>query len=410
MNKVDNIAVSVKHVSKDFTLPHEKVDSVKGLFLKLFRTSRGFELQHALKNIDFDVKKGEFFGIVGRNGSGKSTLLKIIAQIYQPTKGSVTVNGRLVPFIELGVGFNPELTGRENVYLNGALMGFSQTEVADKYQAIVDFAEIERFMDQKLKNYSSGMQVRLAFSVATILAESDVLLIDEVLAVGDADFQRKCFEYFKGLKKNKKTVIFVSHDMGAVREFCDRAILIDKSEIIATGSANQIAKEYTKLFLPDEYEQQKRDKQYRKILKERALNNGKWGSGGLDIADLKISKASYKPSDKTVEVSYTIDPAGYKGEIIPGITVKNEKGQPVYGTNSDLVFNHEKKIILSDKSVKTVWELPNIFNEGIYFIEPAIISDTSETLQWWDDAASFRIVNPTSTPYQVAPEINLTIK
>ena len=210
----DNIAISVKNVSKNFRLPHEKADSIKSVFVNPFNKNRKkFEVQHALRDISFDIPKGEFFGIVGRNGSGKSTLLKIIAGIYQPNKGSVTVNGRLVPFIELGVGFNPELTGRENVYLNGALMGFSEKEVDAKYKAIVDFAELERFMDQKLKNYSSSMQVRLAFSVATVLAESDVLLIDEVLAVGDADFQRKCFEYFKKLKKDKKTVIFVSHDM-----------------------------------------------------------------------------------------------------------------------------------------------------------------------------------------------------
>ena len=210
----NDIAISVKNVSKNFALPHEKADSVKSVFVNPFnKNRRKFEVQHALSDISFDIPKGEFFGIVGRNGSGKSTLLKIIAGIYVPNSGSVTVNGRLVPFIELGVGFNPELTGRENVYLNGALMGFSEKEVNRKYEAIVDFAEIERFMDQKLKNYSSGMQVRLAFSVATILADSEVLLIDEVLAVGDADFQRKCFEYFKKLKKDKKTVIFVSHDM-----------------------------------------------------------------------------------------------------------------------------------------------------------------------------------------------------
>ena len=406
----NNIAVSVKSVSKDFILPHEKVDSLKGLFVKLFKRKRGYEVQHALKAIDFDVKKGEFFGIVGRNGSGKSTLLKIIAQIYQPTGGSVDIDGRLVPFIELGVGFNPELTGRENVYLNGALMGFAQNEINAKYESIVDFAEIERFMDQKLKNYSSGMQVRLAFSVATILAESDILLIDEVLAVGDADFQRKCFEYFKSLKKNKKTVIFVSHDMGAVREFCDRAILIDKSKVIASGTANQIAKEYTKLFLPEEYERQERDKRYRKILKERSANNGKWGSGGVDIIDLRTTKATYSPDDTFIKVDYTIESSGYQGGIIPGITIKNEKGEPVYGTNSELAFNHEKKFSIAESQLRTTWDLPNIFNEGVYFIEPAILSDTGETLQWWDDALTFRVTNPGSTPYQVAPKIKLSIK
>lgn len=245
----NSIAIKVENVSKDFLLPHEKSNSLKSTIVNVFNSKdKTVEKQHALKNISFEIKKGEFFGIVGRNGSGKSTLLKILAGIYQPTKGSVQVDGRLVPFIEIGVGFNPELTGRENVYLNGALLGFSKKEVSSKYNNIVDFAEIQKFMDQKLKNYSSGMQVRLAFSVATVLAESDILLIDEVLAVGDADFQRKCFSYFKSLKNQNKTVVFVSHDMNAVREYCDRAILIDNAMITAEGSTHKISNEYTKLF------------------------------------------------------------------------------------------------------------------------------------------------------------------
>ena len=222
------IAISVKNVSKNFKLPHQKTSSIKDVFVRPLQAlggSRAVEVQHALNDISFDIKEGEFFGIVGRNGSGKSTMLKILAEIYQPTSGEVSVKGRLVPFIELGVGFNPELTGRENVYLSGALNGVSEKEVDEMYGDIVEFAELENFMDQQLKNYSSGMQVRLAFSVAT-RAKADILLIDEVLAVGDADFQRKCFEYFKRLKKAKTTVVFVSHDMNAVREYCDRAVLI----------------------------------------------------------------------------------------------------------------------------------------------------------------------------------------
>ena len=174
----DETVIKVEHVSKDFLLPHEKVNSIKSLFTGAARRGKGGkDTQHALKDISVEIKKGEFFGIVGRNGSGKSTLLKILAGIYQPTEGSIQTYGKLVPFIELGVGFNPELTGRENVYLNGAMLGFSEKEVKAMYQDIVSFAELERFMDQKLKNYSSGMQVRLAFSMAT-RAEADILLID----------------------------------------------------------------------------------------------------------------------------------------------------------------------------------------------------------------------------------------
>ncbi len=175
----NNIAVKVEHVSKFFKLPTESTQSLRTTMVNRFRGIKGYKEQHVLKDISFEVKKGDFFGILGRNGSGKSTLLKIISQIYYPEKGSVTVDGKLVSFIELGVGFNPELTGRENVYLNGALLGFSREEIDAMYDDIVDFAELRDFMHQKLKNYSSGMQVRLAFSVA-IKAQGDILVLDEV--------------------------------------------------------------------------------------------------------------------------------------------------------------------------------------------------------------------------------------
>ena len=241
----DDIAVKVEGVSKNFILPHERVGSIKGLFTSIFRSSdHRSETQHALKDMSFDVKKGEFFGVVGRNGSGKSTLLKILAGIYTPTKGSVKTSGKLVPFIELGVGFNPELTGRENVYLNGSLLGFSKEEMDEQYDDIVSFAELEKFMDQKLKNYSSGMQVRLAFSVAT-RADADILVLDEVLAVGDEAFQRKCDEYFKTIKNDKsKTVILVTHNMDAVRRFCDRALFIQDAIVKAIGSKEDVANQY----------------------------------------------------------------------------------------------------------------------------------------------------------------------
>lgn len=241
-----DIAISVKDVTKNFRLPHEKTMSVKSGVVNLFRRkNKTVENQRVLKGVSFDVKKGDFFGVVGRNGSGKSTLLKVLAGIYQPTSGEVKVNGKLVPFIELGVGFNPELTGRENVYLNGALLGFSVKQIDDMYDEIVGFAELEEYMDQKLKNYSSGMQVRLAFSVA-IKAQGDILVLDEVLAVGDEAFQRKCNEYFKTIKKDKtKTVILVTHSMESMRRFCNKAILIRDGTVVVSGAPEDVANEYT---------------------------------------------------------------------------------------------------------------------------------------------------------------------
>lgn len=240
----DDIAIKVSGVSKTFKLPHEKHSSVKSAFINFYKQRKGYETQKVLTDISFEIKKGEFFGIVGRNGSGKSTLLKLISQIYTPDKGSITVNGKLTPFIELGVGFNPELSGRENVYLNGALLGFSRKEMEAMYDEIVSFAELERFMDQKLKNYSSGMQVRLAFSIA-IRANTDILVLDEVLAVGDAVFQQKCIEYFEQVKKEEKTVILVTHAMESVKRFCTKALLITDGKIKSVGSPEEIANQYT---------------------------------------------------------------------------------------------------------------------------------------------------------------------
>ena len=238
------IAVKVDHVSKYFKLPTEATNSLRTALVNRFKGIKGYKEQHVLNDISFEVEKGDFFGILGRNGSGKSTLLKIISEIYVPEKGSVTIDGKLVSFIELGVGFNPELTGRENVYMNGAMLGFSTAEIDAMYDDIVDFAELHDFMNQKLKNYSSGMQVRLAFSVA-IKAQGDILILDEVLAVGDEAFQRKCNDYFQERKKSGKTTILVTHDMGAVKKYCNKAVLIENGLVKAIGSPENVANQYS---------------------------------------------------------------------------------------------------------------------------------------------------------------------
>lgn len=247
VNINDDTAIRVKNLHKSFKLPTEQAFGLKQAIFNRIRGIKGFKEQKVLQDINFEVKKGEFVGIIGRNGSGKSTLLKILAGIYHPEKGEILVNGSLVPFIELGVGFNPELTGRENVYMNGALLGFSNEEMDAMYDDIWNFAELKEFQDQKLKNFSSGMQVRLAFSIA-IRAHGDILLLDEVLAVGDAAFQQKCSDYFASLKDKKQTVILVTHAMDNVRKFCTRAILIDNGKIVKDGDPKKIASDYLKLW------------------------------------------------------------------------------------------------------------------------------------------------------------------
>lgn len=247
INDDGELAISVRNLHKSFKLPTEQSFGLKQAIFNRLRGIKGYREQKVLKGLDFDIKKGEFIGIVGRNGSGKSTLLKILAGIYYPEKGEIVVNGTLVPFIELGVGFNPELTGRENVYMNGALLGFSNEEMDKMYDDIWDFAELKDFQDQKLKNYSSGMQVRLAFSIA-IRARGDILLLDEVLAVGDAAFQQKCEKYFEELKTKNQTVILVTHSMDNVRKYCNRAILIEDGKIAKEGNPDKIADAYLKLW------------------------------------------------------------------------------------------------------------------------------------------------------------------
>jgi ABC-type polysaccharide/polyol phosphate transport system ATPase subunit len=235
-------AVSVKHLSKAFRLPHEQYHTLKERALHMFRT-RTFDVLQAVKDVSVDVAPGEFFGIVGRNGSGKSTMLKCLAGIYQADDGVIAINGRLSPFIELGVGFNPELTARDNVIINAIMLGLSRKQAHERFDEIIAFAELEDFVDLKLKNYSSGMHVRLAFATA-VQVDADILLIDEVLAVGDANFQQKCFDEFTRLQRAGRTILFVTHDMGAVERFCDRAMLLEHGQLVDIDEPGSIARQY----------------------------------------------------------------------------------------------------------------------------------------------------------------------
>jgi ABC-2 type transport system ATP-binding protein len=238
-------AIKVDDLHKSFHIPTQRVDSLKERVVHPF-AARDYRELHALDGISFEVKQGEFFGIVGRNGSGKSTLLKLLASIYRADSGRIRIAGRLAPFIELGVGFNPELTARENVLLNGVMMGLTPNDVREREDAVIDFAELHDFADLKLKNFSSGMLVRLAFSVM-LQADADILLIDEVLAVGDAAFQQKCSDAFHDMKAAGKTIILVTHDMGAIENYCDRAMLLAEGDVKFVGPPPDIAREYLKL-------------------------------------------------------------------------------------------------------------------------------------------------------------------
>ena len=238
-------AVTAERVSKTFILPHQRYSTLKERVLHPFAARTADEFP-ALKDVSLEVKRGEFFGIVGRNGSGKSTLLKCLAGIYAIDAGEISVSGRLSPFIELGVGFNPELSARDNVLINAIMLGLSRREARARFDEIIAFAELEEFVDLKLKNYSSGMGVRLGFSVAVQVA-AEVLVVDEVLAVGDAAFQQKCFDEFDRMKAENRTILYVTHDMSSVERFCDRGLVLERGSMAAEGFPEEITTVYNEL-------------------------------------------------------------------------------------------------------------------------------------------------------------------
>lgn len=275
MGKNTEIAIKVENVSKTFHIPHEKISSVRGAFVNVLKKN-SYEEFRALDDVSFEVKRGEFFGIIGRNGSGKSTLLKILAGIYEADKGKAEITGLISPFLELGIGFNPELSGRDNIYLNATVLGLTQKQIDEKFDDIVAFSELERFIDQKIKNYSSGMQVRLAFSVA-IHANREILLMDEVLAVGDSNFQSKCLEEFNRYKERGKTVILVTHDVGTVQRYCDRAMLIRNGKVEMIGDSEEVGDKYMYQNISDEEKRMKKehDQEMSRVEKEKNKLMGK---------------------------------------------------------------------------------------------------------------------------------------
>jgi len=239
-----SLAVKISHLSKSFSIPSEKQDSLRECFSHL-KFKKTYQRLTVLKDINFEFKTGQWLGIIGPNGSGKSTLLKLIAGIYEPDKGTIDINGRLVPFLELGVGFNPDLSARDNIFLNGVILGMKRKKIQQKFNTIVNFAGVKPFIHQKLKNFSTGMQVRLGFSIA-FQTSGDIYLLDEILAVGDYQFQQKSQAVFQTMKRQGKSVILVSHDLDSIEAFCDQVIWLEKGEIKAVGSPGKVLKQYLK--------------------------------------------------------------------------------------------------------------------------------------------------------------------
>jgi ABC-2 type transport system ATP-binding protein len=235
------MVIALKHVHKYFYFQHQR--TLKEFFQAAVKKEKTLELVHAINNVNFAIDRGETVGIIGKNGAGKSTLLKLIAGVSKPTSGSVEIHGKLAPLIELGAGFHPELTGEENVYLNGIILGLTEKQVKERYNSIVEFAELKQFMDVPIKHYSSGMYIRLAFSIA-VSTDPEILLVDEVLSVGDYEFQQKCQERMNEFRKNGTTIVLVSHDLPLISNFCDRTIVLEKGSVVFDGKSKEAVEKY----------------------------------------------------------------------------------------------------------------------------------------------------------------------
>jgi len=378
-------AISVENVSKTFRLPHQQYSTLKERALHPFRSTEYDEL-HAVKDISLEIAQGEFFGIVGRNGSGKSTLLKCLAGIYGVDTGRISIAGRLSPFIELGVGFNMDLTARDNVIINAIMLGLSRREAKTRFDAVIVFAELEEFIDLKLKNYSSGMLVRLAFATS-IQVEAEILLIDEVLAVGDAAFQQKCFEEFFRLKREGKTIVFVSHDMHSVERFCDRAMLMERGDMVQLGDPRAIGRAYHKLnfgHLPHEAPVEQ-DASSGTAITEA------WFQGADGSRVTSISQ------EEKLTMCFEVRFAEDVLDPVFAATLRTELGHTIIVARSDQ-HGHETGSYKAGETVIAKFELPSWLTPSRYTITPSLAREgTGENaLALVEDMASI-VVHGTSS-------------
>lgn len=379
-----DVAIKVHDLHKSFVLPESKINSLKQLVVNAGKPHRK-QRQKVLDGIDFEIKKGEFFGIVGRNGSGKSTLLKILAGVYLPDSGGVEINGNLTPFIELGVGFNPELSGKDNVYLSASLLGYPRKVVDKMYDEIVDFAELREHMDKKLKNYSSGMQVRLAFSIA-VKAKNDILIFDEVLAVGDEAFQQKCLRVFEEYRRTRQTVVLVTHDMNTVRTLCTRAMLIDDGKIVHMGSVESVAEQYS-------------DMSVKKDTQEMALQ----AATDTEESHFTIkhsAKRVYLPSEElSIHVSWNGEFDASKHII--GVAIVRSDGEYVFGSNT-------RNTVLKRAEVSCTIKLD--IGPGRYSVKVAVLSKSGDVIDLKDEAYIFRIIDDGRTDIGGLSRLEYTYK
>jgi len=406
-NSGDNIAVDIKSVSKMYRIYHEKIPSLKNTILTRKRTT--YEEFLALDNVSFAVNNGQTFGIIGPNGSGKSTLLKLMAKIFLPTCGEVIVNGSLSALLELGAGFHPDLTGRENIYINSAILGMRKREVDKRFDQIVKFSELEKFIDTPVKNYSSGMYMRLGFSIA-INVDPDILLVDEVLAVGDQSFQAKCYKAIYDIMKRGKTIIIVSHDLETISDLCSRAAFLKEGKIVDLGNPIRVVSQYRAYV--EELEKKRAEDQQReerkKIFKTVIESNIKvvdgedieklsrldseqaikrFGSGDAMVTDIRLldeneNKLDYCKYGDEVKIALDIKFNRKVEGPIFGIRITDIKDNIVYGTNTR-TNNLKTEVYDKDESLRVEFAFKVTIIGGNYYVTPAVGYKDSKTYCDW---------------------------
>ena len=391
--------MQVAGVDKSFLVAHQHVMSVKERALHPFRRMETHDL-HALHDVSFEIARGEFFGIVGRNGSGKSTLLKCMAGIYGIDSGEIRIDGRVVPFIELGVGFNMEMTAYDNVVINGVMMGMTPAEARACFDEVIEFAELGHALDLKLKNYSSGMQVRLAFALM-VQAESDVLLIDEVLAVGDAAFQQKCFDTFHELREQGKTIVLVTHDMDMIERFCHRALLIHDSRVDIVGEPAAVARRYLDLNFAGEEAAAQPASPDNTAREARVAEVWLEDAGGAAIST--VGQGEPIRIRARIEVSEPIaDP-----EV--GITIHDEDGTVVFGTTTRALGRTEGPMAAGDR-IDVKLDVQNALKPARYFVDCGVHEGETRVAAFTWRAASFLVYGTRRQDGLVALEHSLELE
>lgn len=400
---MSDIAISLKNVSKCYKRYARPVDRLKEILLP--RRSHVQEFW-ALQDINLEINRGETLGIIGQNGSGKSTLLQIIAGTLMPTTGEVGVNGRVSALLELGSGFNPEFTGRQNVFFNGRILGLSQLEIADKFDDIEAFAEIGDFIDQPVKTYSSGMVVRLAFAVVAH-TEPKILIVDEALAVGDAKFQARCMKRIRQLKEQGVTILFVSHDSSSVKMLCQRAAVMNHGRIIEIGNPKDVVNHYIALLSSDKTQFEAEEIKTNASIEDTFIKGKKehlmhrHGNQLAVINEVKITSADGREIQNKVEtgtiinIVLSLETKAELSDLVIGISIRNLMGVVVYGTNTQLMRVQMSKY-KEGEEVTAIFEMPCNLNRGVYTVTAGIHSEEGLSYDWIDELVVFEVNNSNS--------------